>query len=53
MVGLIQGIEFFRKNPSQQVTGIIHDKLCDYGIHDMEFVCGFDVGENKIRKIIK
>lgn len=50
--GLIQGIEYYRENPSQEVTGIIHDKLAGYGIHDVDFVCGFDVGENKIGKPI-
>ncbi|MBA4459069.1 MAG: inositol-3-phosphate synthase [Nitrosopumilus sp.] len=50
--GLIQGIEYYRKNPSQQVIGIIHDKLAGYGIHDIDFVCGFDVGENKVGKPI-
>lgn len=50
--GLIQGIEYYRQNPSQQVIGIIHDKLAGYGIHDIDFVCGFDVGENKIGKTI-
>tara|TARA_B100000470_G_scaffold86481_1_gene66671 strand:+ start:3020 stop:4114 length:1095 start_codon:yes stop_codon:yes gene_type:complete len=50
--GLIQGIEYYRKNPSQEVIGIIHDKLRDYGIHDIDFVAGFDVGENKIGKSI-
>ena len=48
--GLIQGIEYYRKNPSQEVIGIIHDKLRDYSIHDIDFVAGFDVGENKIGK---
>ena len=48
--GLIQGIEYYRKNPSQEVIGIIHDKLSDYSIHDIEFVAGFDVAENKIGK---
>jgi len=48
--GLIQGIEYYRLNPSQEVTGIIHDKLAGYGIHDIDFVCGFDVGENKVGK---
>ena len=47
--GLIQGIEFYAQNPSQSLTGIIHEKLRDYGIHDIEFVCGFDVGENKFQ----
>ncbi len=50
--GLIQGIEYYSKNPSQKVIGIIHQKLSDYGIHDIDFVCGFDVGENKIGKSI-
>tara|TARA_B100000029_G_scaffold121094_2_gene114507 strand:+ start:5714 stop:6808 length:1095 start_codon:yes stop_codon:yes gene_type:complete len=50
--GLIQGIEYYRKNPSQQVIGIIHDKLRDYSIHDIDFVAGFDVGENKIGKSV-
>jgi myo-inositol-1-phosphate synthase len=50
--GLIQGIEYYRQNPSQQVIGIIHDKLAGYGIHDIDFVCGFDVGENKVGKTI-
>jgi len=50
--GLIQGIEYYKKNPSQQVIGIIHDKLRDYSIHDIDFVAGFDVGENKIGKAV-
>ena len=50
--GLIQGIEYYRKNPSQKVIGLIHEKLSGYGIYDIDFVCGFDVGENKIGKTI-
>ena len=50
--GLIQGIEYYKQNPSQEVIGIIHEKLRDYGIHDIDFVAGFDVGENKIGKSI-
>ena len=50
--GLIQGIEYYRKNPSQQVIGIIQDKLRDYSIHDIDFVAGFDVGENKVGKSV-
>jgi len=50
--GLIQGIEYYRKNPSQQVIGIIHEKLNNYTIHDIDFVAGFDVGENKVGKTI-
>lgn len=50
--GLIQGIEYYRKNPSQQVIGIIHEKLSNYTIYDIDFVAGFDVGENKVGKTI-
>jgi len=50
--GLIQGIEYYRQKTSQMVIGIIHDKLRDYGIYDIDFVAGFDVGENKIGKSI-
>ncbi len=50
--GLIQGIEYYSKNPSQKVTCIIHENLRDYTIHDIEFVAGFDVGANKIGKPI-
>ena len=50
--GLIQGIEYYKKYPEQQVIGIIHEKLKEYTIHDIEFVLGFDVGENKIGKTI-
>ena len=50
--GLIQGLEYYRRNPEQRVIGIIHDDLGGYGIHDIDFVCGFDVGENKIGRTV-
>ena len=50
--GLIQGIEYYNQNTSQQVIGIIHEILCDYTIHDIDFVACFDDGENKIGKSI-
>jgi myo-inositol-1-phosphate synthase len=50
--GLIQGIEYYAQNPSQEVIGIIHDKIGDFSIHDIDFVVGFDVGDNKIGKSI-
>jgi myo-inositol-1-phosphate synthase len=50
--GLIQGIEYYTKNPSQEVIGIMHDKIGDFSIHDLDFVVGFDVAENKIGKSI-
>ncbi|MFH2105659.1 MAG: inositol-3-phosphate synthase [Candidatus Micrarchaeota archaeon] len=50
--GLVQGIEYYRQNPEQKIIGIMHESLAGYTIHDIEFVCGFDVGENKIGKTI-
>ena len=50
--GLIQGIEYYRCNPDQHIIGIIHKTLAGYGIHDIDFVCGFDVGENKVGRTI-
>lgn len=50
--GLVQGIEYYRQNPTQQIIGIMHERIDGYAIHDIEFVCGFDVGENKIGKTI-
>ncbi len=50
--GLIQGMEYYRRNPDQKIIGIIHDTLAGYGIHDIDFVCGFDVGENKVGRTI-
>jgi myo-inositol-1-phosphate synthase len=48
--GLVQGIEYYRRNPEQQITGVMHEKIGDYSVQDIEFVCGFDVGENKVGK---
>ncbi len=50
--GLIQGIEYYRQNPAQEIIGIMHDKIGNFGIHDIDFVVGFDVGENKVGKQI-
>ena len=50
--GLIQGIEYYAQNPSQEVIGIIHEKIGDFSVHDIDFVVGFDVGANKIGKSI-
>ncbi len=50
--GLIQGIEYYRQNSDQEVIGIMHKKIGDFSIHDLDFVLGYDVGENKIGKTI-
>ena len=48
--GLAQGIEYYKRNPKREIVGIMHDKIGGYSIHDIEFVCGFDVAENKVGK---
>ena len=47
--GLIQGIEYYRQNKNIR-TGLIHDKIGDYSVVDLEFVSSFDIGETKVGK---
>ncbi len=46
--GLVQGIEYYKQHPEQKVIGIMHEKIGKYTIQDIEFVCSFDVAENKV-----
>jgi len=48
--GLVQGIEYYRKHPEKKVIGVMQEKIGDYTVQDIEFVCGFDVAENKVGK---
>lgn len=48
--GLVQGIEYYKRNPKEQVIGVMHEKIGGYSIQDIEFVASFDVGENKVGK---
>jgi myo-inositol-1-phosphate synthase len=50
--GLVQGIEYYKQRPEEEVVGIMHNDIGGYSIYDIDFVCGFDVGENKIGKTI-
>jgi myo-inositol-1-phosphate synthase len=47
--GLAQGIEYYKRSKTQKL-GLMHEKIGGYGIEDIEFVCAFDVGENKVGK---
>jgi len=49
--GLIQGIEYYRRNKTEKI-GLMHEKIGGYGIEDIEFVSAFDVGENKVGKLL-
>ncbi|MDO8620685.1 MAG: inositol-3-phosphate synthase [Candidatus Levybacteria bacterium] len=46
--GLIQGIEYYKKNRTKEPIGLMHPKIGQYSFEDIEFVSAFDVGVNKI-----
>ena len=50
--GLVQGIEYYKQHPEQKVIGVMNEKIGGYTIHDIEFVASFDVGENKVGKLL-
>jgi len=50
--GLVQGIEYYKQHPEQEVIGIMHEKIGDYSIHDIEFVAAFDVDSKKVGKLL-
>jgi myo-inositol-1-phosphate synthase len=45
--GLVQGIEFYKKNKENK-NGLMHEKIGDYKVEDIEFVSAFDVGKGKV-----
>jgi len=50
--GLIQGIEYYKKNKNKKIIGLMHEKIGQYDFKDIEFVSAFDVGANKIGKTL-
>ena len=51
--GLIQGIELYRTIlKDKEPTGLMNEKIGSYSIFDIDFVAGWDVGENKIIRSI-
>lgn len=50
--GLVQGIEYYKRNPDQKVIGIMHESMGGYSIHDIKFVAGFDVDSKKVGKAL-
>jgi myo-inositol-1-phosphate synthase len=46
---LIQGLEYYKDAPSdERVPGLMHVKLGDYHISDIELVAAFDIEANKV-----
>jgi len=50
--GLIQGIEYYKKNKNKNPIGLMHKKIGPYDFCDIEFISAFDVGANKIGKTL-
>lgn len=48
--GLVQGIEYYKQNPEQQVIGVMSPEMGGYTIHDLDFVAAFDVDSKKVGK---
>jgi myo-inositol-1-phosphate synthase len=46
---LVQGVEYYRNaDPNDRVPGLMHVKLGDYHVSDVEFVVAFDVDAKKV-----
>ncbi len=48
--GLIQGIEYYKRNKKKRIIGLMHQKIGPYNFDDIEFSSAFDVGKNKVGK---
>ena len=48
--GLVQGIEYYKKNKKKKIIGLMHQKIGPYNFDDIEFSSAFDVGRNKVGK---
>jgi len=46
--GLIQGIEYYKKQKTKRIIGLMHKKIGPYSFDDVEFSSAFDVGKNKV-----
>ncbi|MCS6774614.1 MAG: inositol-3-phosphate synthase [Anaerolineae bacterium] len=48
---LVQGVHYYRNaQPGDLVPGLMHVRLGDYHIGDIEFTCAFDIDVNKVGK---
>lgn len=50
--GLIQGIEYYNKNPKNKIIGLMNELVGPYSLHDISFVSAFDVDVNKVGKAL-
>jgi myo-inositol-1-phosphate synthase len=48
---LVQGVEYYKNaNEDENIPGLMHVKLGDYHIRDIEFTAAFDIDKNKVGK---
>src|SRR6266487_5646337 len=46
---LVQGVHYYRDaDPAERVPGLMHVRLGDYHVRDIEFVAAFDVDAKKV-----
>jgi myo-inositol-1-phosphate synthase len=46
---LVEGIQYYNENPDDKI-GLMYDDIGGYSVHDIEFVCGFDIDKRKVNK---
>ena len=48
---LVQGVEFYKNAPDDEfIPGLMHARLGDYHVSDIEFTAGFDIDAEKVGK---
>ena len=48
---LVQGIEYYRSvQDNEKITGLMHNKIGDYSVGDIEFSVAFDINVTKVGK---
>ena len=48
---LVQGVQFYKNAKVDEIIpGIMHTKLGDYHVHDIEFTLGIDINAEKVGK---
>ena len=48
--GLVQGVEYYKQHPEDEIIGVMHPVIGGYSIHDLDFVAAFDVDAKKVGK---
>ncbi|WP_051293118.1 inositol-3-phosphate synthase [Olivibacter sitiensis] len=49
---LVQGVEYYTRHPEKK-SGLMADNIGGYTAANIEFVCGFEVDDRKIGKVLK